>query len=85
MKKLNHKTFNKAANRVINKSVGCCLALCIETEWNEKSYEYLKVLNHFFKPVNCVTGYWWGDDFNPKDQLIRAIALDLMAEIVKDL
>ena len=85
MKTLNPEVFRKAARRIEdNASVTCCGAIRVSIYYDSgMSILYLNKFRMFFKPKNRkINDYWFGD-FAPENQLARAFALDLMAEIIE--
>lgn len=73
--------FRNAANKIANGELCfACNAIPHYRSKERKIFEY-----YFEQPEEDIDGGWFGDTRIPENQLARAIALDLMAEIVKDL
>ena len=87
--KLKARIYRKAANELsneINMGMGCCFYInevgkYYETDNYENIPEVAK-LKEIFAP-NTEKMYWFGHKFTKHEQLHRALALDLMAEMLE--
>lgn len=77
------KKFREAAKMIEDGKYGfACVALENVTHFDNR---HLKLFKRYFKQKTIdIDGGWFGPSNDEQNQLARAIALDLMAEIVEE-
>ena len=82
---MNPKVYREASETVEKINTSACDAISRACNYNaDFSMRYKRYLYEMFQPKHKFKWELWWGQCTPENQLTRAIALDLMAEIVED-